>query len=205
VYLGDCATCHGANGGGTRLGPSIRHANGALLDYELSTGRMPLSRPHTVPSRERPKYSTVQIQQLVDYVLSLTHAPRDGIGRLDLAHADLAQGGELFRLNCAACHTWSGTGGALLHREAPTLLPSTPRQIAEAVREGPGAMPRFGRAALSDAQLAAVVRYVRYIVHPDDRGGFSLWHVGPIIEGLIGFALGVGALLVAVRAIGTRS
>ncbi len=205
AFLGDCATCHGATADGTELGPSIRRANGALLDYELSTGRMPLERPHQVPHRKPPHYTPAEMTALIDYILSLTHAPRDGVGRLDLAAANRADGGQLFRLNCAACHTWSGTGGALLHREAPPLQPATARQIAEAVRTGPGAMPSFGQAALTDRQLDDVVAYVRYLDRPDDRGGFALWHVGPIVEGLIGFALGTGALLIAARAIGTRS
>jgi ubiquinol-cytochrome c reductase cytochrome c subunit len=205
TFLADCATCHGATGHGTARGPSIRDSSGSLLDYVMSTGRMPLQSPHEVPRRTTPRYTPPEIAALISYILSITNAPRDDVGPIDLAHANLADGGELFRLNCAACHSWSGTGGALLHREAPSLRPSTPRQIAQAVRSGPGAMPSFGQAALTDHQLSDVISYVRYLAHPNDRGGFALWHVGPIIEGFVGFALGTGALLLAARAIGTRS
>ena len=31
----------------------------------------------------------------------------------DLRDGDLAEGGELFRLNCASCHNFVGEGGAL--------------------------------------------------------------------------------------------
>ena len=89
--------------------------------------------------------------------------------------ASVAQGGSVFRLQCAACHAWAGDGGALLHREAPALHEATPTQIAEAVRVGPGAMPAFGTAALTDGQLADLVAYVRYLDHPKDRGGWTVY------------------------------
>ena len=44
IYLRDCASCHGANGEGTVDGPELTDAGSAIVDYELSTGRMPL--PH---------------------------------------------------------------------------------------------------------------------------------------------------------------
>jgi ubiquinol-cytochrome c reductase cytochrome c subunit len=205
TFLADCATCHGATAHGTARGPSIRSSSGGLLDYVMSTGRMPLRSPHEVPRRTTPRYTPAEIASLISYILSITHAPRDDVGPIDLTHANLADGGELFRLNCAACHAWSGTGGALLHREAPSLRPSTPRQIAQAVRSGPGAMPSFGQAALTDHQLTDVISYVRYLARPNDRGGFPLWHIGPIVEGFVGFAIGTGTLLLVARAIGTRS
>src|SRR6185295_16572296 len=85
---------------------------------------------------------------------------------VDPAAGNLAEGGDLFRLQCAACHAWAGDGGALLHREAPALHDSTARQIAEAVRIGPSTMPAFGTAALSPKELNDLVSYVRYLRHP---------------------------------------
>jgi ubiquinol-cytochrome c reductase cytochrome c subunit len=108
-------------------------------------------------------------------------------------------------LNCAACHAWSGNGGALLHREAPPVHQATPTQIAEAVRGGPGNMPAFGQAALTDRQVDSIVRYVRYLDDPNDRGGSSLWHVGPLVEGAVAIVIGLGALVIATRWIGTRT
>ena len=51
--------------------------------------------------------------------------------------------------------------GALIRREAPALHSSTPTQIAEAIRVGPGQMPAFGDAALTDEQMASVVAPAR--------------------------------------------
>ena len=120
-----------------------------------------------------------------------------------LTSGDVAQGGELYRLNCAACHAWAGSGGALADREAPDLHDATARQTAEAVRVGPGKMPAFGLAALSTRQVGAVAAYVEELRSPADRGGVSLAHLGPVGEGA---AAGITliALLVVVRVIGER-
>jgi ubiquinol-cytochrome c reductase cytochrome c subunit len=89
---------------------------------------------------------------------------------------------------------------------APGLGQATPLEIAEAVRIGPGAMPRFGEGSLSDEQLDDVVRYVRYLdtdlPHP---GGFQLTGIGPVVEGLIAFVVGLGAMLLFARWIGSRT
>ena len=48
-----------------------------------------------------------------------------------------------------------------------------------------------------DDELDSIVRYVDYAKHPDDRGGWSIGHVGPVPEGLVTWLIGM-ALLVAV-------
>ena len=52
-------------------------------------------------------------------------------------------------------------------------------------------------------QVNSIVRYVVYLQNPEDRGGLNLSHIGPITEGLIAFVVGLGALLLVVRKIGT--
>jgi ubiquinol-cytochrome c reductase cytochrome c subunit len=221
IYRADCAVCHGADASGTERGPTLVGAGRASIDYELSTGRMPLvpagrteepgravqplrrklGDPTATARRHEPAYDTSTIGALVDYIDSL--AGGSGPDIPVVASGDAASGGELFRLQCAACHAWAGDGGALLHREAPPLHDATPVQIAEAVRVGPGQMPAFGSAALTAAQLDDVVSYVRYLDHPRDRGGFALGHLGPVAEGAVALAA-IGALLLFVRWIGDR-
>jgi quinol---cytochrome-c reductase cytochrome c subunit len=205
VFLADCAICHGSRGTGTATGPSLRHVGAAAVDYWLSTGRMPLSIHHhgTRIDRRAPAYPRSEIDALVAYVTRLTGGgpPIPTVS----THGDAAEGGVLYRLNCAACHSWAGTGGALEDREAPRLFDATPTQIAEAVRTGPDAMPAFGSAALDRRQLDDVVAYIGNLDHPNDRGGLPLWHAGPLAEGAVAIVLGLGALLVVVRLIGTRT
>lgn len=204
TYLRDCATCHGSDGRGTNRGPSIVGVGRASVDYMVSTGRMPIDNPDEKLHRRKPAYGPAMRRALVDYVF------RFGFGGSDIPvvarrGADIAEGGELFRLDCAACHSWAGEGGALLHREAPTLRRSTVTQIAEAVRVGPGGMPAFGTASLDDHQLASVVAYVRSLRHPRDRGGLSLWHLGPLPEGAVAWVIGIGLLVLATQWIGERN
>ena len=205
TFLADCAVCHGSQGEGSANGPSLEGVGAASIDYWVSTGRMPLSQHHhgTRIDRQKPKYSPAEIDALVAYVAQLTGGgpPIPHVA----AGGDAAAGGVQYRLNCAACHSWAGTGGALEDREAPNLFDATPTQIAEAVRTGPDAMPRFGAAALTPNQLNDVVAYIQRLDHPDDRGGSPLWHAGPLAEGAVAIILGLGALLVATRLIGTRT
>jgi ubiquinol-cytochrome c reductase cytochrome c subunit len=205
VYLRDCAFCHGANARGTDLGPSLHGVGKAAIDYELTTGRMPLPHVGAAVVRRDPAYDGATTRALVDYVARVAGGDGPPIPRIPPDSGDLAAGGTLFRLQCAACHAWSGGGGALLEREAPSTHRATPTQIAEAVRVGPGNMPAFGGAALSDRDVRSVVRYVRYLDHPDDRGGEPLWHLGPMVEGAVAIVIALGLLVLAVRAIGTRT
>jgi ubiquinol-cytochrome c reductase cytochrome c subunit len=204
IFLGDCAVCHGADARGSSRGPSLRDDGPASLDYWLSTGRMPLGDPHDDPERGPAHYSPATIRALVEYVTNLTGTTSPPIPSGDVHGADLSAGAAQYQLNCAACHATTGAGGARFKRAAPPVTDATARQAAEAIRIGPGQMPAFGRAALSDAQVRDTAAYVRYLDHPDDRGGFSLGHFGPLAEGAAIAILGLGPLLLAVRWIGTR-
>jgi ubiquinol-cytochrome c reductase cytochrome c subunit len=210
IFLADCATCHGADAKGTNRGPTLEGVGRASLDYYLTTGRMPvtdaaviLGDPNQEIKRKQPAYPPATISALEDYIQGLTGPGGPPIPVID-PHANRAAGGELFRLQCAACHAWAGDGGALLHREAPELHDATPAQIGEAVRVGPGLMPAFGHAAMDDRQLDELVAYVRYLAHPEDRGGNPLWHLGPFAEGFIAWAIGMTFLLLTIRWIGER-
>lgn len=199
-----CTTCHGGAGEGVAdRGPSLIGVGAASADFYLSTGRMPLDRPRAQAERKRVAYPPAQIRQLVAYVSSL--GPGPATPTINAGSGNLADGNRLYANNCAPCHSSAAAGGALGHAVyAPALNRATSVQVAEAVRIGPGAMPVFGPDTLDDEQVASVVRYVRYLREPDDRGGFGLGHLGPIPEGFVAWVAGLGAMLVAVRWIGTK-
>jgi len=224
-FLRDCAYCHGADAAGTNYGPSLRGVGRAAVDFWVSTGRMPLvdaaaRDPKTGqlvplteaeladagarPARHTPAYSRNVINAIVDYVGSIAPGGLD-IPAVDTAHANVAAGGEVYRLECAACHSWAGTGGALLRREAPGVTRATPVQVAEAIRTGPEPMPAFGTSAIPDDELNNVVAYVRYLAKPNNRGGNPLWYLGPVAEGGVALIGGMGALLLITRWIGEKT
>lgn len=148
LYVTGCSSCHGSDGEGVTTadgklrGVSLEDSGEAAAYYELATGRMPLSDPDDQPRRKRPAYNDEEIAALVAYVGSLGDGP--DLPVVEIADANLATGGELFRANCAPCHSASGSGGALSYgRAAPNLSQTTPLEVAAAVRAGPGPMPPF--------------------------------------------------------------
>ena len=197
LFVEACSSCHGLDATGTARAPTLTGLGPAAVDFWVRTGRMPLALPESQAARKPPVFDATQARDIAEYVASL--APGGvGIPSVSLSNTNLAQGGELFRLDCATCHSFVGAGGALSYGAyAPALNPDTPLDIAEAVRTGPDNMPRFSTAQLTKKQLADIVRYVRYLANPNDRGGFNLGHVGPTAEGFVGIVFGVGLLMVA--------
>ncbi|HEY4375794.1 MAG TPA: cytochrome c, partial [Acidimicrobiales bacterium] len=164
--------------------------------------RMPLASSEEQARRKTPAYDPDEIRALVAYVGSLGHGPKLPV--IDTHGVNLAAGGETFRADCQACHSASGSGGALSYgRAAPRLHPAEPEQIATAVRSGPGQMPVFGSQEITKPQLNQLVAYVRYLRHPDDPGGLPIGRIGPIPEGFVAWSVGMVALLALVFWIGT--
>jgi ubiquinol-cytochrome c reductase cytochrome c subunit len=110
LYDRSCVGCHGIGGGGTEQGPPLLEAGAASTDFMLTTGRMPLSRTGIQPPRKEPAFDPEEIVALVAYVASLGTGP--AIPDIDPDRGDLAFGGELYRLHCAACHNAAGVGVA---------------------------------------------------------------------------------------------
>lgn len=209
LYATSCVSCHGPDGRGEEApdgsvrGPSLEDAGEAAAYYYLSTGRMPLANSEEQPERKPPAYGPDEIEALVAYVASLGDGP--ALPDLDLEGADLVEGGEVFRAICQACHSASGSGGALSYsRAAPRLAPATPREIGAAVRVGPGEMPTFGPETITPDQLDGLVAYVQYLNDPEDPGGLPIGRTGPIAEGFVAWFVGMVALLILVGWIGTR-
>lgn len=210
LFERSCSSCHGTDGRGVTTsngelrGPSLENAGAAAAYYQLATGRMPLANSGEVPRRKPAVFDRAEIAALVDYVASLGKGPP--LPTIDVSGADLAKGGELFRANCAACHSASGAGGALSYgRAAPSLGAASPEEIAAAVRSGPTQMPVFGPDVLPDQELADVAAYVRYLQNPQDPGGLPIGRIGPVPEGFVAWFFGATALLAIVAWIGTRA
>lgn len=219
LYQRDCAFCHGEDGKGAPRGPALTiGTNGAALtDFVLRTGRMPVDGPIEQMRRGEPVYDRREIAAIVAFVSRQFRPPGPAVPDVDLRRGDVAKGQRIYQENCAACHSPTGIGGAMLLQAGkkipgpaigiaiPDLDNSEPIEVAEAVRTGPGTMPVFGERAISDEELRNLVRYVEYLRNPIDQGGAPIGRVGPVVEGAVGWVVGLGLLLVVIRWMGTRA
>jgi ubiquinol-cytochrome c reductase cytochrome c subunit len=201
LYAVHCVSCHGDKLQGTPMGPGLTSAGAASVDFQLSTGRMPLEVPATEPMRGPPSFPRAQIDAILAYVVS--HGSRGPAIPTVHASTDLTRGRKIFEENCQACHGATGTGAvAGFGWLAPAVLQSTPLQTAEAVRAGPGIMPRFDEHLIPQRDLDALAAYVDALHHPDDRGGYSLASAGPVGEGLVAWLIGIGFTVIVMLAAG---
>lgn len=204
LFLRDCAVCHGPRGEGSERGPNLSAAGTAAVDFMIRTGRMPLSSPRAPLQRHRTRYDDAEISAINAYAATfITHGP--AIPTVATHGINLQRGNETYRAECAACHQAAGAGGALAFGvNAPALNQATPLEVVEAMRIGPGRMPKFDPATIDDHEASEVAAYVRYLHHPTDSGGLNLGHLGPVPEGLVAWLLGLGGLLVIARLLGQR-
>lgn len=209
LFLEGCASCHGLNAEGSTDGPSLVGVGAAAVDFQVGTGRMPLSVSSIgAQAPEKPvDYTQEQINALAAYVASLGPGPAIPTEEmLETSDADLQEGGELFRTNCASCHNFSGQGGALTNGKwAPPLTKTSPKHIYEAMVTGPGAMPVFGDQALSPEHKQDIIRFVDHIRAEPNAGGLGIGRVGPVSEGLVSWVVGIGALVVAAVWLATKA
>jgi ubiquinol-cytochrome c reductase cytochrome c subunit len=202
LFVTGCSSCHGLDARGIPgQGPDLHGAGAAAADFYLSTGRMPLDDPGAQPDRAERAYPQAQIDDIVAYIGSLGGPP---VPQVDVARGSLPEGQRLFTENCAACHQVVGRGGVVTGAYVPTLLDATPRQVFEAARTGPYVMPRFSKDQLSDAELTSIARYVQYAKDPENPGGWELFDIGPVPEGMVAWLIGLLALLVVIRVIGRQ-
>jgi len=206
LFLEGCATCHGLAAQGTGSGPGLIGVGAAAVDFQVSTGRMPLAAPVVQAPRKTPVYSPDQVAALAAYVASLGAGPAIPTAtELDTTDANLAEGGLLFRTNCQQCHNFSGQGGALSDgKYAPSLMKATPQEIYEAMLTGPQNMPNFTNATLPVASKQAILKYIANLQAAQAPGGLALGSYGPVTEGVFIWTAGIGALLLAAVWIGAK-
>jgi ubiquinol-cytochrome c reductase cytochrome c subunit len=205
LYEVNCLTCHGSNlQGVTGRGPSLIGAGQAAAYFQVVTGRMPVARQEGQVPRKPPRLDATDAQQIGAYVQSVGGGPQIPTG--DLHDGDLAEGGELFRLNCASCHNFAGRGGALsAGKSAPSLADATDEIMYGAMLSGPQNMPVFSDAQITPDQKKAIINYVQTLKQTPDPGGIGIGRLGPVPEGIVIWVVGISALMVAILWIGAKS
>jgi ubiquinol-cytochrome c reductase cytochrome c subunit len=208
LFHNSCVSCHGAHLEGVEgMGPSLVGVGEAAVYFQVSTGRMPLARQEAQSHRKPPVFTPEQIDALAAYVHAHGGGKTMPSERGDDLRGDAARGGELFRLNCASCHNFTGRGGALSSGKfAPELDPANEEQIYTAMLTGPSNMPVFSERQLSPEEKRDIIAYVKSVQgEQDSYGGQSLGKIGPVAEGAAAFVIGVAALLALCVWIGARS
>jgi ubiquinol-cytochrome c reductase cytochrome c subunit len=208
-----CVSCHGANlQGVTDHGPSLIGVGEAAVYFQVSTGRMPAMRGEAQAPRKDPIFDESQVDAIGSYVEANGGGPtvvrnQDGsIAMRSLRGDDLGRGGDLFRLNCASCHNFTGKGGALSSGKfAPDLGPANEQQILTAMLTGPQNMPKFADRQLSFEAKRDIIGYVKTVTEERAPGGYGLGGFGPAPEGMAVWIIGMVAAIGLALWIGARA
>ncbi len=163
-----CVQCHGREGGGFLGYPNLADDDwlwgGTMEDihYSVAHGIRNEEDPDARFS-EMPAYGEIfsreEIDQVVNYVMSLSKEPRDA--------SQVAAGEELYLDNCAACHGDAGEGNTMLGApnlsDAIWLYGGDCDSLVETVTYSRyGVMPPWAP-RLSEAEIRAVSAYVHQL------------------------------------------
>ncbi|WP_375492473.1 c-type cytochrome [uncultured Jatrophihabitans sp.] len=206
IYQVSCITCHGANLQGVNgQGPALIGVGSAAVYFQVSTGRMPAVLQGAYEPRKEAKFDTKQTDQLGAYIQSIGGGPAVPGGKLRGNDKSIADGGAMFRLNCASCHGTTFKGAPLsAGKVAPSLNDATDKQIYAAMLSGPESMPVFSNNQITPTEKRAIIAYIQTIKASKDPGGSGIDRIGPVSEAIVIWAVGVGALMIAILWIGAR-
>jgi ubiquinol-cytochrome c reductase cytochrome c subunit len=196
LFQANCATCHGLDLQGTANGPSLYGVGELAVHFQVSTGRMPLQMQGPQAPAKPPQFTAEQIDALAAYVQSVAPGPTYPSPEIIDGKGNVAEGAELFRINCAMCHNVAAAGGALTEGKfAPSLDKTTPLNMYAAMVTGPQNMPVFSDMNLTPDQKRNIISAILYLQKNNSPGGFDLGNLGPVSEGLFIWIFGIGALI----------
>ena len=198
LFLANCATCHGLQAEGTKAGPALAGVGAAAVDCQMGTGRMPMAAPNVqAPRVEEIRFTQEQISAVAAYIASLAPGPPIPDAEYTSGEGgDVALGAELFRVNCAMCHNFAGSGGALTRgKYAPALRDIEGKHIYEAMVTGPQSMPVFNDDNISPEAKNDIVAYLHAVDEQENVGGMALGNLGPVSEGLFVWIFGLGIMV----------
>jgi ubiquinol-cytochrome c reductase cytochrome c subunit len=209
IFNDTCISCHGQNLEGVPgRGPSLIGIGEAAVYFQTETGRMPAEQQGAQIDAKPRNLTDDEIQKLMAFIQSRGGGSTmpDQKGE-QLRGDDPARGGELFRLNCASCHNFTGRGGALSSgKSAPALDNATEDEMYAAMLSGPQSMPKFSDRQLSPDEKKDIIAYVKSVTNgKNNPGGNPIGGLGPQSEGLIAFIVGMAALLGVTLWIGAKA
>lgn len=223
LYDTACITCHGANLQGVeQRGPQLIGIGAGQTYFQVHSGRMPMMSNDAQAERKDTRYTERQTLALAAFVAANGGGPDivwdgDQVALESLRGknyskenginpADVARGSDLFRLNCASCHNFTGRGGALSSgKYAPYLDPANEQEIYQAMVNGSQNMPSFSDRQLSADEKKDIIAFIKASKETPNPGGWSLGGLGPVAEGMFMWLVGIVVMIAAAMWIGTRS
>jgi ubiquinol-cytochrome c reductase cytochrome c subunit len=217
LFLVSCSFCHGQTGegiltkDGDNFGPPLTDVGAAAVDFQVSTGRMPLQQPGAQAPRKTPLFDEEETAALAAYVASLGTGPAipesidydldayldseglEGEERAAAREASIVRGGQIFLSNCTACHNFEGSGGAMPRGgQAPKIRGVDPKHIYEAMLTGPQSMDTFSNGNLPPDAKRDVIAYLNELDEQPAYGGWGSGGLGPVVEGMWAWLVGIG-------------
>jgi len=196
LFQANCATCHGLDLQGTENGPSLYGVGELAVEFQVSTGRMPLAAQGPQAQIKPQQFTEDQVRAMAAYVQSMAPGPTYPSAETVDGKGDVANGAELFRINCAMCHNVAGAGGALTEgKYAPALNQTSALHMYAAMVTGPQNMPVFSNTNLNLSEKRDIISYLLYLQQNKSPGGYGLGDLGPVSEGLFIWIFGIGTLI----------
>src|SRR5689334_2222964 len=104
LYNNSCITCHGRDAQGVEgRGPTLIGVGSAAVEFQVGTGRMPLTRQEAQAEQKPPQFTPEETRQIAQYIQEIGGGPQlpPGPYTVDITKDPeaLSRGGELFRVN----------------------------------------------------------------------------------------------------------
>ena len=196
LFQANCATCHGLDLQGSTEGPSLYGVGELSVEFQVSTGRMPLQASAPQAPQKPAQFTEEQVLAMAAYVQSQAPGPTFPSEEVLDGEGDVARGAELFRVNCAMCHNVAAAGGALTEgKYAPGLQDTSALHMYAAMVTGPQNMPVFNDLNLTPEDKRDIISSLLFLQETPSPGGFSLGALGPVSEGLFIWIFGIGGLI----------
>ncbi|MGW9112919.1 cytochrome bc1 complex diheme cytochrome c subunit [Microbacterium sp. NPDC055683] len=196
LFQANCATCHGLDLQGTDNGPSLYGVGELAVEFQVSTGRMPMAMQGPQADQKPVQFTEDQILAMAEYVQSVAPGPEYPSEHTLDGEGDVARGAELFRINCAMCHNVAAAGGALTEGKfAPDIIDTSALHIYAAMVTGPQNMPVFNNLNLTAEDKRDIISALLYQQDAQAPGGFTIGSLGPVAEGLFVWIFGIGGLV----------
>ena len=196
LFVANCASCHGLSAVGTDNAPTLIGVGAASVDFQVGTGRMPMAASGPQAEVKPTQFTDEQTAAMAAYVASLAPGPAIPAAEYLTGEGDVANGAELFRINCAMCHNVAGAGGALTEgKYAPALQDIDPVHVYEAMVTGPQNMPVFSDLNITPEEKADIIAYLAYLDDNPSAGGLNLGSLGPVSEGLFVWIFVLGSIV----------